>query len=198
MPPTTPSGRRRSSENATLKSRMLRTVRSSVISVSISTFTVPVEPPKAALMVSMWRMASPPEGRKSLVSNSVTMLVEATPNSRVATPMTSRNGVGLRASIPPSASIAGPTPGMAPEIGRAGGSEPRPARQRSSSARDDESSVSMTTRPAPTPMPATTPKSPLAEIGEVRLVRKETMVVTAASERGMITDRSPRRAAAST
>ena len=50
------------------------------------TAEVPVEPPKAASRVSMWRMASPPEGRKSLVLNTVTMRAEATPNSRVTTP----------------------------------------------------------------------------------------------------------------
>ena len=33
------------------------------------TAEVPVEPPKAASRVSMWRMVSPPEGRKSLVEH---------------------------------------------------------------------------------------------------------------------------------
>ena len=51
MPPTTPSGRRRSSEKASVKSRMLRTVRSLVSSASISNCTMLVEPPKAASRV---------------------------------------------------------------------------------------------------------------------------------------------------
>ena len=87
--------------------------------------------------------------------------------------------------------MAGPTPGIAPEMGRVARSEPRDSRQRSTSAREDASSVSITIRPNPTPMPATMPKSPLAGIGEVTLVRKDTMVVTAAKASGMRTDRSP-------
>ena len=195
MPPTTPSGRRRSSSKAALKSRMLRTVRSSVASASIKTWTTSVEPPKAASSVSTSRIASPPRGRKSRESKTVSMPVEAKPSSTVTTPITTRKGAGRRASWPPSASTAGPTPGMAPETGFASGSRPRASRRPSISARAEASSDSITTRPAMTPTPATTPKSPLAGIGELRLVRKETTVVTAASESGMITARSPRRAA---
>ena len=195
MPLTTPSGRRRSSAKATVKSSILRTVRSSVISASIRTFTTSVEPPKAASRVSTSLIASPPEGRKSLVSKTVTSPVAAIPSKRVMIAIATRKGAGLRASRPPRASTAAPTPGMAPAMGRAGDSEPRDSRQRSSSARDAASSVSITIRPAATPTPATTPKSPLAGIGEDRLVRKDTMVVMAASERGMMTARNPRRAA---
>ena len=83
---------------------------------------------------------------------------------------------------------------MAPEIRRAGGKEPRDSRHRSNSVRAVASSTSMTMRPTPTPTPATTPKSALAGIGDVRLVRKDTMVVMAASESGIMTARSPRRA----
>ena len=52
------------------------------------------------------------------------------------------------------------------------------------------SSVSITVSLAATPTPAAMPKSPSARMGEVKLVRNDTMVVTAASERGIMTDAS--------
>ena len=89
-------------------------------------------------------------------------------------------------------------PGSALAIGRTGGSVPRASRRRSMIVRTAGMSVSITIRLRPTPIPATTPKSPIAPMGEIRFVRKLTIVVAAASVRGMTTLRSPTRTALAT
>ena len=198
MSPTAPWGRRRPSLNASPKSTRLRMVRSSVSSALISMLTVSVWPPKAASRVSRSRTASPPEGRKSRLLNSVSMFRDATPSRIVTTATASRKGAGRRANWPPRASTAGPTPGIAPDTGRGKARGPRRSRQRSSRALEDANSVNITVRPKATPTPATTPKSTLAGMGDVRLVRNETMVVTAARVSGISTERRPRRTATRT
>ena len=59
-------------------------------------------------------------------------------------------------------------------------------------------SVSMTIRLNPTPSPATIPKSLITPIGENRVAKKLTIVVTAASVNGIVTCRSPVRTACTT
>ena len=61
-----------------------------VTSASMSTFTVSVEPPKAASSVSRSAVESPPEGRKSRVSKLVSMRVAAIPSSTVTMATTAR------------------------------------------------------------------------------------------------------------
>ena len=59
-------------------------------------------------------------------------------------------------------------------------------------------SVSITIRLIPTPSPAMMPKSPIMLMGEKRLANRLTIVVTAASNSGMVTFWNPMRTAAST
>ena len=98
----------------------------------------------------------------------------------------------------PSHSATRPTPGNAFEISRGVANVPRPSRCRSMIVRAAGSSVSITIRLIPTPSPATTPKSPIAPIGENRLASRLTTVVAAANPKGMVTFCSPVRTASIT
>ena len=130
--------------------------------------------------------------------NSDSMPVAANPMTTVTAPTTMRKGAGLRVTNLPSSSAARSTPGSACATGRGGPSEPRDSRRLSMMARPAGISVIITRKLIPTPMPAIIPKSPTIPIGENKLARRLTIVVTAASATGTDTFRSPVRTAAAT
>ena len=106
--------------------------------------------------------------------------------------------MGQRVTLLPRNSAMGLMPGNALETDLGSPSVPRASRRRSIIVRPAGINVSITNKLSPTPNPATIPKSPMTPMGENRVAKKLTMVVTAAKSSGMVTRRSPRRIAGAT
>ena len=162
-------------------------MRISVTSAFTKRLATSVEPPTAESRVSISFRTLPPRGRMSRTLNSDFSPVAANPSPVVAAITARRNGTGHRVTLLPSSSAIGAIPGNAFEIGLGGVNLSRASRRRSIIARPAGINVSITIRLKPTPSPATMPKSPITPIGENRVAKKLTIVVTAANVNGMVT-----------